>query len=831
MRFILGSAVLAICHVVLTRHAAADVTTGEVSQLWVHAPRNLDLTQYALKEMNTETILTLKFATPSPQSSLSSGFTVSLSTKTPSRRLRSLLQQQQEIVGHGDDGQDLIIVDPEAPILVLDFGSKRDFVAIDGTVPFSTIVFIINVDGNTPNISASEMQSLWLNKFNDKGEKNQETMENYFKSCSYGKTEFDENNAVVDLTDVSIPVSGVTPYSNRRYEVKSCAYNEMLAYQEFAQKYFLIFPTWVNTFWPGSMFPAYYFSYRIKIDYDDGLDYQYVNRISIHQFSGVSIYDYQKPILVGRSGVLLGSTFNDTNMGLVMKFVAADDKAGYIELCHYDETYETNCADGIDNDCNGLEDCCPDSNTSPDSQGPPSDTPANSPGCSFKLVKAGGWCATSRGAWGKESTFDCAEYCVSTAGSQPPFCFDYNANNQHCECSAGEDNIIDTEGYDAFIYTCTDPYAPPPATAAAVVCSTSLIATDMWCSNTRSNLGQGSAEECAQHCMDSFGISPPFCFDHNPSSLDCECAEDLSTVDSAPSYIAYNYTCSDTWCASSRGTWDLTSEAECAQYCLTTFGSVPPFCFDFNPTINHCECSKGSDTSQPSLGYNSFTYTCTQDKRKLLQELSRAVYTAQDSSNHLSSGPRKLQAVVEASNDARKSIVVLEDPGRQILPNIPSNIVIPYKKEYYKPMSELVQHRIARNLLLSNEGQATDSFCGNKICEGGEDGASCAMDCCPKAVCGDGICQAYAGEECESCPEDCAGDLDGEHGAPFCCGAYLGCEHDERCTGPLLVRGKRCTGHLLISSKVHHDNMHSGGDGMCQAYAGEECESCPELCL
>ncbi len=34
---------------------------------------------------------------------------------------------------------------------------------------------------------------------------------------------------------------------------------------------------------------------------------------------------------------------------------------------------------------------------------------------------------------------------------------------------------------------------------------------------------------------------------------------------------------------------------------------------------------------------------------------------------------------------------------------------------------------------------------------------TCAVDCCPKPACGDGVCQAYGGENCLTCPQDCAG--------------------------------------------------------------------------
>lgn len=46
--------------------------------------------------------------------------------------------------------------------------------------------------------------------------------------------------------------------------------------------------------------------------------------------------------------------------------------------------------------------------------------------------------------------------------------------------------------------------------------------------------------------------------------------------------------------------------------------------------------------------------------------------------------------------------------------------------------------------------------CGDGICsEGRENKTSCARDCCPKAVCGNKICEAWSGEDCTTCPSDC----------------------------------------------------------------------------
>eukprot|EP00798_Chlamydomonas_sp_ICE-L_P021703 gene21703-28727_t len=69
----------------------------------------------------------------------------------------------------------------------------------------------------------------------------------------------------------------------------------------------------------------------------------------------------------------------------------------------------------------------------------------------------------------------------------------------------------------------------------------------------------------------------------------------------------------DAWCATSRGNWGLTSKDACGAYCMTQNPGVNSFCFDFNDSNGHCECSGGPDASQSSAGYNSYTYSCSDD--------------------------------------------------------------------------------------------------------------------------------------------------------------------------------------------------------------------------
>jgi hypothetical protein len=79
----------------------------------------------------------------------------------------------------------------------------------------------------------------------------------------------------------------------------------------------------------------------------------------------------------------------------------------------------------------------------------------------------------------------------------------------------------------------------------------------------------------------------------------------------------------------------------------------------------------------------------------------------------------------------------------------------------------------------------------NGICEVGEDCQSCPNDCAlvTGALCGNGLCEAGDGENCLTCPDDCAGKQKGSASRQFCCGApggnnNIGCGddvNDDRC--------------------------------------------------
>jgi len=67
----------------------------------------------------------------------------------------------------------------------------------------------------------------------------------------------------------------------------------------------------------------------------------------------------------------------------------------------------------------------------------------------------------------------------------------------------------------------------------------------------------------------------------------------------------------------------------------------------------------------------------------------------------------------------------------------------------------------------------------------------CRTTCDPYAgVCGNGVCEAYAGETCETCPEDCLQGV--TRWGPFCCGAEGLCRFHWRCTNQKVACAVSC---------------------------------------
>eukprot|EP00798_Chlamydomonas_sp_ICE-L_P013527 gene13527-19395_t len=66
----------------------------------------------------------------------------------------------------------------------------------------------------------------------------------------------------------------------------------------------------------------------------------------------------------------------------------------------------------------------------------------------------------------------------------------------------------------------------------------------------------------------------------------------------------------DSWCSTSRGSYGPVDVIECGKFCLEEKGSLPSFCFDYNPKLKHCECAATTDIPQASIGYTAYTYDC-----------------------------------------------------------------------------------------------------------------------------------------------------------------------------------------------------------------------------
>jgi hypothetical protein len=114
----------------------------------------------------------------------------------------------------------------------------------------------------------------------------------------------------------------------------------------------------------------------------------------------------------------------------------------------------------------------------------------------------------------------------------------------------------------------------------------------------------------------------------------------------------------------------------------------------------------------------------------------------------------------------------------------------------------------------------------NGVCEPGENCTSCPHDCASGtsggARCGNGICEAGNGEDCVSCPADCNGVQGGKPGSRYCCGDGGGSSpvscNDARCT----ASGRQCTTVTKAATS------YCCGDGICQS--AETCSTCKLDC-
>eukprot|EP00798_Chlamydomonas_sp_ICE-L_P017397 gene17397-23697_t len=832
---------------VLSVATAQETVQGQVFQHGYHTPRAVDRDEYYLHQEGTkEQLDQMFFPVPPPKDLLLTGYTITADTADgdSNRRLRRLLQgggSQEQSGNNNSGGNGMFLINP-ASITVQNQGSERDYTAINGTVNISTIVFIINVQGQGyANIDIQKFKGTWLNKYNAKGADNTESMENYFKDCSYGKMQFGENNEVVDLTDIVMPATGVTPYTRWNYNMARCDGAELYGVQEWARQQFEARGGDISKYvrrvvlmpnpqpstcpWYGLGNQGCYGSYcynwirgdrgnalqtffhelghTINLQHSSTTAWEYGDcscamgcsgnngcynaptsqragwsvpiatltganlstgdrKLSIHQYNGTSIYDLAMPLLVGSAGLNLGRVFNDTNTGLTVKFTAAGPTSAQIELCRYTTTVETNCNDGKDDDCNGLIDL-------------------DDPACKNYVETCGnGNCGIG------ENANTCPQDCKAP-GVTPPFCMDYGTARSLCECSNGPSPSQSFNGYNSYNVSCTGDIVPPNV----------------------SIYGITSVQLCAEWCIANSANSAntrPFCFDYRSSNLHCECAGGASPSQPSKGYVSYTYDC---------------STANPSPYPTVSPSPSPP------PPASTGECSytlvaKETWCSNPSTQPGDHA------------EITSADITMPGQSRRLNSlfgfELDEFNGQVFSTDGATAPSAV----GRQLMDSMsadPGDIVIPRIESYHTELDEEVMEAMSRHLLanpkdshkLAHTRVESAAACGDGVCSPGENHFNCAKDCCAATSCGDGICQAFAVLErsisaapmiaalstaaemastmplhvgnklMSNCPEDCVGDLDGKHGAPFCCGAYIGCSHDDRCTGTLLSSGVEST--------------------------------------
>jgi hypothetical protein len=93
----------------------------------------------------------------------------------------------------------------------------------------SSVAFIIQIQGIPLGITLADLEGKWYG--------DGETMENYFRTCSYGKTSFSKaNNIIVDMSDSALPSTGRTLVSNVKYDfTNNCGFAELYAMMEWAE--------------------------------------------------------------------------------------------------------------------------------------------------------------------------------------------------------------------------------------------------------------------------------------------------------------------------------------------------------------------------------------------------------------------------------------------------------------------------------------------------------------------------------------------------------------------------------------------------------------------
>ena len=140
--------------------------------------------------------------------------------------------------------------------------------------------------------------------------------------------------------------------------------------------------------------------------------------------------------------------------------------------------------------------------------------------------------------------------------------------------------------------------------------------------------------------------------------------------------------------------------------------------------------------------------------------------------------------------------------------------------------AELVHYRDAAGAPPADDVLAVavlgPSGCGDLICNAGEDCGTCPSDCASIGPgCGNGVCEPTLGEDCLSCPADCRGKQNGEPNHQYCCGDgagqnWVGCD-DGRCSSG----GFQCSDVPTEASCC--------GNGLCEG--AEDELGCPVDCL
>jgi len=142
-------------------------------------------------------------------------------------------------------------------------------------------------------------------------------------------------------------------------------------------------------------------------------------------------------------------------------------------------------------------------------------------------------------------------------------------------------------------------------------------------------------------------------------------------------------------------------------------------------------------------------------------------------------------------------------------------------------------HEMMRQFQTTNDPANCNN---NGTCDPGEDCVSCPNDCAQVsgASCGNGLCEAGDGENCLTCPADCAGKQKGSAANQFCCGASggnnnIGCGvdvNDNRCIDAAANRFCR------VSQRVSA----CCGDKLCEGAETEtscanDCATAPPACV